>query len=481
MKLRPLILSLVGLVLAVAAHAEPEFHPVACTLPNIPAAAMGRLTCGTVAVPRRYDRPDQGTITLAVAILHRPDTTPLHDPVLYLQGGPGFPLLDQTDRLLHQIFGPLRDLILVDQRGTGRSEPVFCPAGTHDLLAVLARGGSTDRLTTGFRSVYAACRAELARAGAADLFGTIVTTQDMEQVRKALGLDEWNVYGVSYGTTVALTMAATHPRRIRAMVLDSVYPPDPLPETRRQSFEASLSSLFRQCAADAACTAVYPALDRLYAETLRRLDEAPLTVAMPAAMGLPGDRVVLTAPVFELTSFLALYGRGIRPYLPYMIQAAHDGSADTLKPLLVELIDWFAERQLGTALAVQCRDRPSSLPESSASLLDLLTTDGAVCGGWPASGPEPVIPSGTRIPTLILSGALDPVTPPDFARVTARALGSAAIRLDFPTVAHGVQGSTLCGALVVWSFIRSPHQRQDSSCIVKIPPLGFAVPTSTPP
>lgn len=469
-----LLVGLLGLITSGIALAEPdpEFHPAPCALPNIPAEAMSRLTCGTVAVPRRYDHPEQGSLTLAIAILHRPDEERLHDPILYIQGGPGFPLLDHADYLLHQILGPRRDLVLVDQRGTGRSEPSFCAGGTHDLLAVLARGGPADRLAAGFRAAYAACRAELLQAGAADLFGTRASAEDMERVRRALGLGQWNLYGVSYGTTVAMTLATIYPRPIRAMVLDSVYPPEPLPQNRAQSFAASLASLFRLCAADPACNAAYPALDRLYADTLRRLDSAPLPIAMPPALGLPDDRVLLSASEFEIVSFFALYERSSWTYLPHLIKAAHDGSAGELTPLLTGLMQWYGERTLGAALAVQCRDRPDS--GGTAGLLDLLTAGGETCAGWPVTGPAPSIPIGRPIPTLILSGALDPVTPSSFGRLTAHTIGATATWLELPNVAHGVQHSALCGAILVWRFVRSPYQHPDESCIAAIPPISFA-------
>lgn len=464
-------------LLACAASAEPapEFRPAPCALPDIPAEAASRLRCGTVAVPKRYDQPELGNLNLSVAILSRPDDPPLRDPVLYIQGGPGFPLLDHADYLLHQILAPRRDLILVDQRGTGRSEPMFCRGGTKAMMDVLARGGPALTLSQGFRAAYAACRDEILAAHAEAFFGTDVTAEDMDRVRKALDLDDWNVYGVSYGTTVAMTLAARYPRRIRAMVLDSAYPPEPLPVTRKQSFEASLQRLFQLCAADAPCNSAYPALDRLYADTLRRLDEAPLAVPLPASLGLPGNQLMLGAPEFEILSFLTLYERGGWSVLPLVIRAVHDGSGAVPAPLFAGILRWFGEQNLGAILAVQCRDRPyRAAGEVPPSLIDLLSAGGDICRGWPVAGPEPELPEGARMPVLVLEGGLDPITPPLFGRAAARAIGRSAVALELPGVAHGVQSSSLCGAILVWRFFRSPYQPPDRSCISSLPPLSFA-------
>ncbi|HVJ53280.1 MAG TPA: alpha/beta fold hydrolase [Aliidongia sp.] len=479
--LRATCLGLVMTIAAGPAHAEPgsDFHPAVCALSGIPADAAARITCGTVAVPRLYEHPEAGSLSLAVAIIH-PMGEALHDPVLYLQGGPGFPLLDQADYLLHQILAPRRDLILVDQRGTGRSEPHFCTGGTGALLAALAQGGPAATLGAGFESVYAACRAEILKAGAAGWFGTDVTVADMERVRAAFDIGEWNLYGVSYGTTVALAMADQHPRSIRAALLDSAYPPEPLPESRKRRFEETLALLFRLCAADAGCNGAYPALDRLYADTLRRLDEAPLAVVMPADLALPDNRMVLSAAEFEIVSFLALYEGGGWSRLPAFIAAAHDRAADQLEPLMAGLVRWFGQESLGTMLAVQCRDRPVDGQAHRGSLLDLLNAGGRICAGWPLAGPTPRIRPGLPVPTLFLSGALDPVTPPSFARQAALAIGRSANWLELPNTGHGVQHASLCGAILVWQFFRAPYRRVDDGCVETIPPLRFIEAVQTP-
>jgi pimeloyl-ACP methyl ester carboxylesterase len=454
----------------------PVFQETACQLSGLTAEQAARMTCGTVSVPRNYRHREGGTFELAVVVIRATGGPTAHDPVLYVQGGPGFPLIDHADYMVHQIFAPGRDLILVDQRGMGRSTPVLCPHGTHDQLTVFAQGPPLDKLIEGFKTVYARCREELLRDGIEpDDFGTLVTVEDLELVRQALGIRQWNVYGVSYGTTVAMTLEALYPHTVRAAVLDSAYPPEPLPMTRKESLERSLRGLYGLCAADRACAATYPHLDLLYAETERHLAGAPLIIRVPESLGMPGNRVVLGAAEFEIVMFLALYERTTLPHLPRLMTAAHDGRGEDLEPLVAGLLQWFRQQNMGAALAIQCRDRPvmgeAASPE--ANILDLLAGSGAACAGWPAASAAPKMPVGTRIPTLVLSGAVDPVTPSAFGRLTANEIGGAAQWIEFPGVAHGVQHSTLCGALVVWRFFRNPNRKPDTSCLGTTPSLSF--------
>ena len=162
----------------------------------------------------------------------------LPDPIVYISGGPGSPLTVYASAQATHPFAPGRDLILVDQRGMGRSEPNICPDHNKGLAIALATIliEPTADMQAMPRAAFMACRDE-ARANGIDLrdFGTAVTVQDFDTVRQALGITEWNVFGVSYGTTVAMTLMARYPETIRSAVLNSVYPPDPDPTVDARS------------------------------------------------------------------------------------------------------------------------------------------------------------------------------------------------------------------------------------------------------
>ena len=377
---------------------------------------LHRLRCGTVSVPRNYDKPREGRFKLAVVVVRSAQQPALPDPVVYINGGPGSPLTIYADHQARTPYAPDRDLILVDQRGTGRSEPKFCPdldGALLDAAVIVATDPSDDALAKR-RAAYAACRAE-AIAHSFDLtdFGTSVTVADFESVRRALGIERWNVYGESYGTTVAMTLLALHPATVRSAVLDSIYPPDPRPMQSVNTADA-LDAFFRYCAGEHVCAAAYPDLAATYRETVSGLARAPLTVAAPPEMHLPEDRMSLTVTLFEdLVGNLICYPAAY-PSLPRLIVAVQDGDSQGVEKLLASAFAAMtAETNRATNLAVECRDRPhyrEPLP-AAAGVLDRLQPYG-FCNDWSEIGPAPLVPIGTAVPTLVLAGEFDPVTRP---------------------------------------------------------------------
>ena len=316
----------------------PVFDETPCNLPGVSPEVRPRLRCGTISVPRSYDNPGAGRFKLAVVVVRSPQQPARSDPVVYVSGGPGSPLTIYTGQQAQTRYAAGRDLILVDQRGTGRSEPKLCPdldGALFDAGVAIATNPTDDALAKR-RRVYAACRAE-AIAHGFDLkdFGTSVTVADFEQVRRALGIKRWNVYGKSYGTTVAMTLVALHPETVRAAVLDSIYPPDPRPMQSTNVGDA-LDAFFRYCSGDQACAAAYPSLAATYRETVSGLARAPLIVAMPPKMHLPDDRVSLTSTLFETLVGGLIYYPSAYPILPRLIATVHDrdsrGSERFLRP-----------------------------------------------------------------------------------------------------------------------------------------------------
>ena len=187
---------------------EPTFVDRPCSLPNVTPEVLPRLRCGTVAVPRDHDDPTAGHFNLAVVVAKSAEQPSLPDPVVYISGGPGGPLTIYTDYQASHPYAPGRDLILVDQRGTGRSEPRLCPEITAQNARSRHRCSSRHDAKITSREVGRCIwPAGMRRPGAASTlnnFGTTVTAEDFNWVRQALGVTQWNVYGKSYGTTVAI-------------------------------------------------------------------------------------------------------------------------------------------------------------------------------------------------------------------------------------------------------------------------------------
>jgi pimeloyl-ACP methyl ester carboxylesterase len=456
---------------------EPTFADTPCSLPNVTPETLPRLRCGTVNILRNYDSPSAGRFKLAVVVVesvHRPS---LPDPVVYINGGPGSPLTIFADHQARTPYAPNRDLILIDQRGTGRSEPTLCPdldGAFLDAAVAVATDPSDDALAKR-RTVYAACHTE-ALAHGFDLkdFGTRVTVADFEWVRRALGIDRWNVYGESYGTTVAMTLLALHPDTVRSAVLDSVYPPDPRPMQSTNVTDA-LDTFFRYCSGDEACAAAYPDLAATYQETVSALAGAPLIGTVPLDMHLPEDRASLTSTLFEALVGRLIYHPAAYPSLPRLIATVHDRDSRGLGTVLASArAAMAAEVNFATNLAVECRDRPhyrDPLPPG-ASVLDRLQLYG-FCDDWSEIGPTPLVPIGTAVPTLVLAGEFDPVTRPSMSQHVAALIGLHARWVEFPRIGHNVRAFSPCGAKIAAEFIDNPVQPPDTACANLATPIRF--------
>jgi pimeloyl-ACP methyl ester carboxylesterase len=475
------LMLLIGLALQENAGGQtapprPAFDETTCELPGVSPELRPRLRCGTVSVPRDYDRPDAGRFKLAVVVIKSEQQPAWPEPVVYVSGGPGYPITVYAAYQARLPYAPRRDLILVDQRGTGRSEPSLCPDLSNKLLdAALAFAAiATEEALAARRAAYLACRDQAIGRGF-DLrnFGTRVTAEDFEQVRQALRLESWNVYGESYGTTVAMTLAALHPDPVRSVVLDSIYPPDPVPLWSTNVSDAR-DALFAHCAGDKVCSTSFPDLAGTYRDAMARLEQNPLVVTVPPQMRQPDDRVSLTASLFEVVVSNLLYFPTAYPSLPRTIQSVHDGEPQGLGTVLAPQLAAAATQNRATHAAVECRDRSrfrNDLP-AGANTLDRLQLYG-VCDRWSDLGPSPLVPTGTRVPTLVLAGQFDPVARPAQSRHVAELIGNNARFVEFPLVGHNVRQFSPCGAKIAADFIDRPAQAPDTSCTDRVAPIRF--------
>jgi pimeloyl-ACP methyl ester carboxylesterase len=461
----------------------PAFVETACDLPDMAPDVRSRLRCGTVRVPRDHARPDSGSFVLAVVVIRSEQQPALPDPVVYISGGPGYPLTVYAAHQARRPYAPRRDLILIDQRGTGRSEPRLCPGLDRSLLdanLAIAADDNADALVRR-RAAYLACRDDTLRRGI-DLahFGTHVTAADFEWVRQALGIERWNLYGESYGATVAMTLLALHPGAVRSAVLDSLYPPDPVPLWSTVVADAR-DAFFAHCASDQACSTSFPDLAATYRETLDQLARSPLIVSVPPHLQQPLDQARITAPLFELLVGRLLYFPTAYPTLPRLIQSVHDGDGRGLGTVIASEVAAATAGSRAAHAAVECRDRRhfrASLPPG-ATALDRMQLYG-VCEGWSELGPAPLVPIGTRVPTLVLAGQFDPVARPSLSRQVTQLIGGSARWVEVPLLGHNVRHFSPCGAAIAADFIDDPRAAPDASCTDRAPPIRF-VPQATIP
>lgn len=462
----------VGLASVSHAAGVPRFEATACAIADI-ADVRPRLRCGVVAVPRDHAHPNGPSFRLAVVVVGSATQPALADPVVYISGGPGGPLTVYAGYQARHPYAADRDLILIDQRGTGRSEPRMCPELQGALVdagvAVLADGSAAALAAS--RAAHVACHAALVANGVdPDDFGTATTVEDFEWVRRALGVARWNVVGESYGTTVAMTLMARHPQSVRSAVLDSVNPPDAffgMPWSARVA--GAREDFFAWCATSPGCGAAGLDLSALYRAAVIRLGREAR-----------GEALHLTPSLFEAVIGRLVYYPSFYAALPQLVAAAARGSLGPVAGAMGRLLDGARrDGNEGAFVAVECRDRPRWREPAAegASPLDLALLPPGVCAAWSAPGPEPEVPRDSPVPTLVLAGQFDPNIRPVQSRRVAEFLGRSARWLLFAGIGHNVRHFSPCAERLVAAFIDAPDRAVDGTCAAG----GDAVSASPPP
>lgn len=407
-----------------------------CTLsaPGLPDSVAAR--CGIVEVPENRAQPAGRTIRLAVAVVPGTARRPRPDPVVMLAGGPGQAAREAFPLVAPAFRGILRErqVVLVDQRGTGDSHPLTCePPG--DEAASGDRAPSESEAASASAGVGAARERAVRCLARLDADPRFYTTSDavldLEAVRSALGVREVNLVGISYGTRVALEYLRRHPERIRSVVLDGVVPPElALGSEHARNLEAALDAQFARCAADPACARVYgsprAALGRLMSELRRE----PRLVRYRDPVTDESREEPLTPDTVAGVARLYTYAPQLAAMLPKSLADAAAGRAEVLMAQ-ARMIESLVGEQLaeGVQLSVTCAEDADRLRVDPGDADTLLGTEFvasllAQCEVWPrgrrpADFNEPVV---SERPVLLLSGELDPVTPPRYGEQVLRHL-----------------------------------------------------------
>jgi pimeloyl-ACP methyl ester carboxylesterase len=428
--------------------------------------------CTRFEVPENWRAPAGRHIELKVALV-KAAGAPAADFVTFLDGGPG----GAATRDYPQIAGalaPLRErhhILLIDQRGTGGSNPLDCPqlADGQRSPSQLLRINQPDTLA----GVLQQCLAQLTPRAAPQYYTTTAAVRDLEAVRQALGSPPLDVIGISYGTRVAQQYARRYPAAVRSVVLDS-----PVPNTlalgseHARNLERVLRALSAHCRADAACAQrfgdPYATLYRLRA----RLQAHPQVVQLRDPVTYQSLQLTLTADdLAALVRFYA-YNPLTAALLPLTLSEADHGN---YAPLLGQK-RWLADDlgdQITSAveLSVVCAEDADLLaprPQDAATLLGngMIERERSACRAWP-KGSRPAdfhAPLVSALPVLILSGQLDPVTPPAYGQQILRTLTHAR-QLLAPGQGHGVIGAG-CMPRLVRSFVATlDPARLDARCL----------------
>lgn len=491
-----LCLCLLILACGVVAQAdyEPVFEEWECPFP------LDGITCGFLVVPEDRSDPEGNQVELPVVLIHSRADEPAPDPVIYLEGGPGGAgLLALEDLQRHPILDE-RDLIVFDQRGTGFALPSLnCPESE-----------------AGDENATEACRDRLLDEGInLDAYNSAASAADIRDLVFALGFEQVNLWGVSYGTKLALTTLRDHPDVVRSVILDSVYPPEVDDLTlQAESLVGAYQALFERCAVDDACDAAFPDLEAtLYDAVVAYNDQPFIFETDEGEVELTGDELLAQL-------FLALYDSQRLPYLPYalaLIAGGEDEDAivegydiltgaylpddeSELPPSLLmdsEFVQDYFEQygeiddSEGMNLSFDCSeeyqldDLDAAYAAAEIAPEPLIGyfvggIDSAVaeCELWGVQTADSLEAERVEsdIPALVISGAMDPVTPPSSGDSAAAGLSNS-WHIVFPTAGHGISFTDNeageCAKTLVTAFLNDPTAPLDTSCVEETDVIDF--------
>jgi len=426
---RNALVLMAGLLFASSSLAQ-SLELTDCRISAGPGAPSMKARCGKLIRPLDPAGAVPGEVELKVAVVPALNLTPDPDPVVPIAGGPGQGAI-QFYTSYSRAFEDVRrnrDILLVDQRGTGESSRMDCPVDDD-----LVEGQYSTELTIEYTNE---CLEQLPFDPR--FFTTSVAVTDLEAVRAALGYPSLNLYGVSYGSRVAQHFARRYPGSTRTVVLDGVAPPQESlgPEIATESQKA-VNNILARCAEDAACSERFPGIQETFAKLLAELKSSPIVIRVPdPSTGRP-ESVAFGQGEFAVAIRLLAYHPNSMALMPLLIHEAGTGNYVPLgsqyKMTMVAMNDMLA---IGMHNAVLCTEDIPFLDKTSidyegieASYMGPLQLNAleAICSVWP-EGPideEFKVPLTTDIPVLLLSGDADPITPPRYAEMAAVDLSNA--------------------------------------------------------
>jgi len=445
-------------ILAALLAAQVTLALSPCKLEGVP----GEAKCGTQSVRENRDAPLGGPgrmVGLSVIVLSALEPDKLPDPFFMLAGGPG-DAPSFNARFFSRVFHDIRrkrDIVLVDLRGTGKSSPLVCPE--------LAKPGSDGIYDENLLSIPAvrACRARLEKTADLRQYTTEIAVDDLEQVRQRLGYGPINLYGTSYGSRVAQVYMRRYPNSIRAVAMKGIVPPSmAMPETHARAGEDAWQSLRARCRKDAACAEAYPVVEVEFRELLKKLEANPV-MTLPASQQRSAIRIRVSRGLFAEAFRNVLYTPEGSAQAPKLIhQLVNGDDRGVVETALSGRTVLGGERlTAGFFLSVTCAEDVPYLSKDADAMAAgtlggnyRLEQQRAACEEWSRGAVSSAHRQPTRspIPTLLLSGEFDPVTPPSGAEEVARGL-SKGRHIVIRNNGHPIGNAEACIGTMIGQFL----------------------------
>lgn len=415
--------------------------------------------CGTISVPEDHERPDGRSIALNVIVFPALEPGPEPAAQFDLEGGPGFAVTDSA--AFYAVDGEAyrrhRDVVLFDQRGAGRSNPLRCAA----LEEYAASNPSGPMYPP---ALVAQCAQQLANVADLRQYGTAAASRDIDAVRVALGYRQIDLNALSYGTTLALRYIADYSGNVRTAVLTGTVPAQRTPPAHHAiAAERGLRELLGACAADPTCHAAFPDPSR---------DLARATVRLGA-----------DAPAFMETLRTLLYLPVTARSVPSFIHATAEGRSPFEAKSGARVFSDGLYLSITCSESIARMDLEQAIAESDATPFGAyrLRRQRDACEEWPTAPRDPDLfrTASSPVPTLFISGALDPVTPPEWTREVAASFpnGRVVVAPEGGHVLEGLSGMDTCMDAVILDFVAAKSASGlDTSCFASMRRGAFAVP-----
>jgi pimeloyl-ACP methyl ester carboxylesterase len=441
-----------------------------CRIPGV----EREVRCGSVTMPEDPDTPASRALEIRFAVVPAVARNKQPDPVFVLAGGPG----QAATRVARQMMPVLnalnarRDIVFIDQRGTGGSNALECEVDETSLASALEPSAQIARL------------ADCLKALPADLrqYATWIAVRDFDAVRAALGATAINLWGGSYGTRAALEYLRQFPQHVRSVVLDGVAPPDmALPASFAPDSDAALTALAAACDADARCRDRYPHFDERIGRLLAAAERG-IELRIPHPLTGAIETLLLDRRMVASLLRVPMYAPSLAAVLPYALAEAGRGDYTALVALSAAVAGSLNENfATGMHFAVVCAEDMPRV-DAAATQRAAATRFGTAfielyrqaCRNVPT---RPVPPefyevSAAQAPVLLLSGGLDPATPPRHGESVATRLGNAR-HLVAPNLGHGISAHG-CAPTLIADFVRdASFARLDDTCLARIPAPAF--------
>jgi len=435
-----------------------------------------QIKCGSLSVPENYNKPEDNHIVINYAVLPAIDSSSNNTPLMFLAGGPGQAAVELAAHI-RQSFAEIRktrDIILIDQRGTGLSQPMLCDEPEQKTPYGLIPEEFSLQETLN-------CIEKLKKTNELSQYNSDNAIRDFEAVRENLGYQQVHLYGGSYGTRAALVYMRLFPQSVKSTILDSVGPIEVPIGLFGKSAERSFNLLLKHCLNDESCNNAYPNLQQEFNTVIQRLSKKIVSLKINHPRLGTQTQFKLSKDKFVNIILRQLYGMETRSMVPLII---HQAFLNNYQPLigLISANENAMQMYVGLTFNIICNEDLPKMTKKMQMQDSNNNFDGgsslknmkAVCDLWPKYSVDDSFyqPVTANIPTLILSGDLDPVTPPSNGEHSANSLPNSH-HIIVKNNAH-IVASTRCGINMVNDFLNQGDAKKiDQSCLLDLPAESF--------